>query len=132
MQSRYRRAAPLYDLYISRSELQRLLSFVSTSKSGCIESAYNRLIFAYTVLADAQVYTGFDEWDQTSKSQTTVPRGITIAFWVLFSVEIFAYIVGWVVMEPLARRQHKAFLDLHPEMKEGGGSRMNLMSENSR
>lgn len=57
--------------------------------------------------ADAQVYTGFNEWDQTSESETVVPKGIKIAFWVLLAVEAFAYAAGWAIMEPLGRNRRK-------------------------
>lgn len=52
-----------------------------------------------------QVYSGFDEWDGNSESETTTPRGIRIAFWILFGVEVFAYGLGWAVMEPLGRKK---------------------------
>ncbi|KAK9893770.1 hypothetical protein P389DRAFT_212895 [Cystobasidium minutum MCA 4210] len=75
-----------------------------------------------------QVYTGFDEWDQASASQTTVPRGVTIVFWVLFSIEVFAYVVGWIVMEPLAWRKRKNYLLSHPDSKDETVSQTHLMS----
>lgn len=81
-------------------------------------------------MIDTQVYTGFNEWNEASASETTVPRGIVIAFWVLFSVEVFAYVVGWTIMEPLARKHRKEYLDGSSEPKEGKANRKHLMSEN--
>jgi hypothetical protein len=76
-----------------------------------------RLVLSLSDL-DIQVHTGFEEWDQTSESETQVPRGIVITFWVLLSVEIFAYIVGWITMEPLAWRNRKAYMEAQPDTKE--------------
>lgn len=76
---------------------------------------------------DTQVYTGFDEWNETSDSATTVPYGIIIAFWILLSVEIFAYIVGWISMEPLARKKRKVEAQESPHAKESRTSQTHLM-----
>ena len=52
-----------------------------------------------------QVYSGFVEWNGNSESETTVPKGVRIAFWILFGLEVAAYGLGWVVMEPLGRKK---------------------------
>jgi hypothetical protein len=52
-----------------------------------------------------QVYTGFDEWNGNSESETTVPKGVEIAFWILFGLEVAAYGLGWAIMEPLGRKK---------------------------
>lgn len=53
---------------------------------------------------------------------TTTPRGIKIAFWVLLAVEVFAYVAGWAIMEPLARRRRSRELAASPETKEARDS----------
>lgn len=58
-----------------------------------------------SLYADAQIVSGFQEWDDTSDSQTTTPRGIRIAFWVLFAIEVALYLAGWPIMEYLGRRK---------------------------
>ena len=58
-----------------------------------------------------------DDWplqnagDDTSDSKSTTPQGIRTAFWVLFAVEVFLYLVGWPVMEVLARRKRRERAD---------------------
>ena len=71
-----------------------------------------------TLGVDAQTYTGFDEWDMASESMTTVPRGITIAFWVIFAIEVAAYVVGWPLMEILGRKRRARELGSVPFAKE--------------
>jgi len=56
----------------------------------------------------AQFYTGYQEWNNTSNSQTHVPRGFIIAFWVLFAVEVFFYLLGFPIMERSARKKRAA------------------------
>ena len=68
-------------------------------------------------LSDAQVYTGYQYWNQSSPTYSVVPRGIIIAFWVLFAVEVFAYLLGWPVMETLARKS-KSNTTAREDMKE--------------
>lgn len=65
----------------------------------------------------AQVYTGFQEWDDTSESMTTVPRSVWIIYWILFSIEVFAYAVGWAITEPAARKKRAAEMS-NGNMKE--------------
>ncbi|CAD6573479.1 MAG: hypothetical protein CYPHOPRED_005154 [Cyphobasidiales sp. Tagirdzhanova-0007] len=59
----------------------------------------------------AQVYTGFHEWDIASESMTTVPRSVWIIYWILFSIEVFAYAVGWAISEPAGRKKRAAELN---------------------
>lgn len=58
---------------------------------------------AATAVLYAQVYTGFGEWDESSDSMTLTPRGIRIAYWILLGVAVGAYLLGWAIMEPIAR-----------------------------
>ncbi|KAK9898844.1 hypothetical protein P389DRAFT_193864 [Cystobasidium minutum MCA 4210] len=75
----------------------------------------------------AQVYTGFDEWNETSNSDTKVPYGVIVVFWVLFSIEVFAYIVGWIVMEPLGRKKRKMEAESRADVKESRNSQTFLI-----
>lgn len=75
----------------------------------------------------AQVYTGFDEWNETAESMTVVPRGIIIAFWVLLALEAALYVIGWPIMELLGRRQRKSSEAAHSE-KEGRTSTSGLLA----
>lgn len=86
-----------------------------------------RLTVNLFVLTDAQVYTGFDEWNETSNSETKVPYGVIVVFWVLFSVEVFAYIVGWIVMEPLGRKKRKMEAESRADVKESRNSQTFLI-----
>ncbi|KAJ3716393.1 hypothetical protein EV361DRAFT_910527 [Lentinula raphanica] len=43
----------------------------------------------------AGIKTGIDEWNMVADSGTLVPRGIEITFWVIFALEIAAYVSGW-------------------------------------
>ncbi|KAJ7239790.1 hypothetical protein B0H12DRAFT_1135754 [Mycena haematopus] len=49
-----------------------------------------------TALLYACVKTGLDEWDAVADNGTLVPKGIRVAYWVLFGLAVGAYLVGWV------------------------------------
>jgi len=42
----------------------------------------------------AQTYLGFGEWNENTDTGTTVPRGVVIVFWILFALEVAAYVAG--------------------------------------
>jgi len=50
---------------------------------------------ATTAILYAQIVIGFDEWDMTSDSMTTVPEGVRDVFWILFGLEIGMYFTGY-------------------------------------
>lgn len=60
----------------------------------------------------SQAHFANREWDENSESQTTVPNGVKIAFWVLLGIEVAAYVVGWIVMEPLGRKKRTRELEI--------------------
>lgn len=70
----------------------------------------------------AQVYTGFEYWDETSPKMTMVPRGIRIAFWVLLALSAALYVAGWPVQEYLARKRRAREMKAIPETKEARNS----------
>ena len=84
-------------------------------------------ISATCSFTDAQVYTGYDEWNETSNSETKVPYGIIIVFWILLSVEVFAYVVGWIVMEPLGWKKRKMVKEANADTKESRTSQTYLI-----
>ncbi|KAF7347203.1 CBD9-like protein [Mycena venus] len=53
-----------------------------------------------TALMYAGVKTGMDEWDNVADNGTLVPKGIRIAYWVLFGLAVAAYLFGWI-LEPI-------------------------------
>ncbi|KAJ7144810.1 hypothetical protein C8R43DRAFT_565250 [Mycena crocata] len=53
-----------------------------------------------TGLLYAGVKTGMDEWDAVSDMHTLVPKGIVVAYWVIFGLEVAAYFFGWA-LEPI-------------------------------
>jgi len=59
---------------------------------------------ASAALLYAQLYTGFDEWNTTSESMTTVPTAVIIVFWVVFGIEVALYLLGWPLMETKGRK----------------------------
>ena len=52
-----------------------------------------------------------DLGDIASESMTTVPRSVWIIYWILFSIEVFAYAVGWAISEPAGRKKRAAELN---------------------
>ncbi|CAD6594570.1 MAG: hypothetical protein ASARMPRED_000913 [Alectoria sarmentosa] len=81
----------------------------------------------------AQVYTGFQEWDDKSDSKTTTPKSVWIIYWILFAIEVLVYAVGWAVMEPLGWKKRAAELN-NGNVKEaptGAGDRTGLVAYQS-
>ncbi|KAJ6457369.1 hypothetical protein C8R45DRAFT_943314 [Mycena sanguinolenta] len=53
-----------------------------------------------TALLYAGVKTGMDEWDRVADNATLVPKGVRVAYWVLFGLAVGAYLLGWI-LEPI-------------------------------
>ncbi|KIK68369.1 hypothetical protein GYMLUDRAFT_68234 [Collybiopsis luxurians FD-317 M1] len=63
----------------------------------------------------AGVKTGMDEWNMVADSKTMVPSGIQIAFWVIFSLEVAAYVVGWFLEASPSKRSPSIAEDVSTE-----------------
>jgi cytochrome b561 len=63
-----------------------------------------------TALLYAGVKTGMDEWDNVADNATLVPKGIRVAYWVLFGLAVVAYFFGWI-LEPLRAGSHQDSFD---------------------
>ncbi|KAJ4490034.1 hypothetical protein J3R30DRAFT_3399475 [Lentinula aciculospora] len=59
----------------------------------------------------AGMKTGIDEWNMVADSGTLVPNGIQIAFWVIFSLEIAAYVIGWFLEAFRGQRNSRMISD---------------------
>ncbi|KAF8215684.1 hypothetical protein K438DRAFT_606359 [Mycena galopus ATCC 62051] len=59
---------------------------------------YVHIVFGIimTALLYACVKTGMDEWDAVADNGTLVPKGIRVAYWVLFGLAVAVYLLGWV------------------------------------
>jgi hypothetical protein len=65
-----------------------------------------RIIDLFDVNCDLKAnFTVSSSGNMASESQTTTPRGITIAYWVLVAIEVFLYVAGWPVMEIFGRKR---------------------------
>ncbi|KAJ7146450.1 hypothetical protein C8R44DRAFT_864218 [Mycena epipterygia] len=71
-----------------------------------------------TALLYAGVKTGMDEWDMVSDMGTLVPKGIVVTYWVIFGLEVAAYVFGWV-LEPI-RGGRQVSIDLGSSEKVQG------------
>jgi hypothetical protein len=69
-----------------------------------------------TALLYAGVKTGMDEWDMVSDMGTLVPKGIVVAYWVLFGLEVAAYFFGWI-MEPIRASSRQSSIDLSEKVE---------------
>ncbi|KAJ3978865.1 hypothetical protein F5890DRAFT_1547849 [Lentinula detonsa] len=69
----------------------------------------------------AGIKTGIDEWNMVADSGTLVPRGIEIAFWVIFALEIAAYVIGWFLEAFRGERKSHMISD-HPTDEEKDGT----------
>ncbi|KAJ6541612.1 hypothetical protein B0H19DRAFT_1268593 [Mycena capillaripes] len=64
-----------------------------------------------TALLYAGVKTGMDEWDNVADNATKVPKGIVVAYWVLFGLAVAAYFFGWI-LEPIRGGSQQSSIDV--------------------
>ncbi|KAH7869500.1 hypothetical protein F5879DRAFT_919695 [Lentinula edodes] len=69
----------------------------------------------------AGMKTGIDEWNMVADSGTLVPSGIQIAFWVIFSLEIAAYVIGWT-LEAFRGKSNLRMISDHSTDEDKDGS----------
>lgn len=50
-----------------------------------------------TAAAYVQVASGFDEWQQDSDRQNSVPVAVKVVFWILLVIAVVLYVAGWVL-----------------------------------